>query len=224
VRCDNKSLESVVVAIGEKEWPCQRDDDNGRQWRLPVDSTPFERLSEPLNFDVRAVDVDGLSPAELISGHIGVAPDRPPRALIGAVAGKVLPAARPVLSYGAADDYGLSALVLRLQVTHSGGEVRSSELPVWKISEGEAPQTALRGRYNLDLGPLGLSVGDKVRVTLEARDFRGSQSGTTAESEPVTLQVTDEKGVLAELNESDEKSFRILDELIQRQLGMGETR
>jgi hypothetical protein len=62
-----------------------------------------------------------------------------------------------------------------------------------------------------------------VRVTLEVVDYRGDQPGTAVQSEPVVFQVTDESGILAGLVEADEKSARQLDEIIQRQLGAGES-
>src|SRR4029077_18436377 len=92
------------------------------------------------------------------------------------------------------------------------------------IAAEEQPRTALRGRLVFDLGPLVLSKGDQVRVTLEAVDFRGDQPGTPAHSELIVFQVTDENGILAGLVESDAKSARQLDQIIQRQLGIGESR
>ena len=51
-----------------------------------------------------------------------------------------------------------------------------------------------------------------------------SSARATAQSEPIVFQVTDESGILAGLIEADEKSARQLDQIIQRQLGIGEAR
>jgi hypothetical protein len=63
--------------------------------------------------------------------------------------------------------------------------------------------------------------GDQLKVTVEAVDYRGSLPGKSAASEPLSLFVTDERGVLAAMVESDQRSARQLDAIIERQLGIG---
>jgi hypothetical protein len=167
-------------------------------------------------------DLDGISPEAPLRGHIRIEADRPPRIAAAVVTEKVLPAARPGITWGAADDYGLAEIRIHKQVIRSSGQIEQTVDVVRKIPDQSQPQKALRGRLELDLAPFGLAKGDQVRVTLEAVDYRGDHPGTPVQSEPVVFHVTDESGILAGLVEADEKSARQLDEIIQRQLGAGE--
>ena len=69
----------------------------------------------------------------------------------------------------------------------------------------------LAGTATVKLDGLGLRVGDQVRVTARAVDYRGEAAGRAAASEPILLEVTDERGILAGLLESDERSIEQLD-------------
>jgi hypothetical protein len=79
----------------------------------------------------------------------------------------------------------------------------------------------LEGVATLKLDGLGLQVGDQVSVIVRAVDHRGDAAGRTAESEPILLEVTDERGILAALLESDERSVEQLDAIIDRELTVG---
>jgi len=98
----------------------------------------------------------------------------------------------------------------------------ASDLPV--------PRTPLlgdrlpfEGRYGLALSRWKLLPGDRLKLTLEVSDERGPAQSSTYRSEPVVLEVTDEAGLLAAIAESDEQSGRKLDEVIQQQLGTGDS-
>lgn len=224
VQCGNKALAKAELVTGTSRYALEPEDAENRVWKLPVKGTPLERVTAPVPFEVEVVDEDGLSPEQPLRGHIRIEADRPPRVAAAVVTEKVLPAARPGIVWGAADDYGLAEIRLLKQITRNSGENEQSVDTVRKIPDQDQPQTALRGRYVLDLAPLALSKGDQVRVTLEVVDYRGNHPGTTAQSEPVVFLVTDESGILAGLIEADEKSARQLDQIIQRQLGIGESR
>jgi hypothetical protein len=224
VRCGNKRLGKVELVTGEAHYALQPQDVENHEWKLAASGTPLSRVTEPIPFEIEAVDEDGLSPDQALRGHIRIEADRPPRIAAAVVTEKVLPAAQPGIAWGAADDYGLAEIRLHRQLTRQNGEIEQALEIVRKVPGADQPQTVLRGRYVLDLAPLSLSKGDQVRVTLEAVDYRGDQSGMTAQSEPVVFQVTDESGILAGLIEADAKSARQLDEIIQRQLGIGEPR
>ena len=60
-----------------------------------------------------------------------------------------------------------------------------------------------------------------MRIVLEAIDYRG-EPGVSAESEPILLDITDESGILAAVSEGDRRSQEQIDDLIRRQLGIGE--
>jgi hypothetical protein len=224
VRCGNKSLAKVELVTDDARFSLEPQDAERQIWKLPTAGTPLARVTGPIPFEVEAVDEDGLSPDQPLRGHIRIEADRPPRIAAAVVTEKVLPAAQPGIAWGAADDYGLAEIRLHRQITRQTGEIDQAIDVVQNVVAKDQPQTSLRGRYVLNLAPLSLSKGDQVRVTLEAVDYRGDQSGMTAQSEPVVFQVTDESGILAGLIEADEKSARQLDEIIQRQLGIGEPR
>ena len=82
----------------------------------------------------------------------------------------------------------------------------------------------LEGSVRVPLAALGLKKGDQVRVTLTATDYRGSGKGQTSSSEPIVLDITDVSGILAALSETDERSAKQLETIIERQLGVGGTR
>jgi len=224
VRCGNKALSKADFLTGTSRYALEPDDAEKHIWKLPLQGTPLARVTAPVPFEVEVVDEDGLSPEQPLRGHIRIEADRPPRVAAAVVTEKVLPAAKPGIVWGAADDYGLAEVRLLKQITKNSGETEQSVDVVRKVQEKEQPQTALRGRYVLDLAPLTLSKGDQVRVTLEVVDYRGQHPGMTAQSEPVVFMVTDESGILAGLIEADEKSAKQLDQIIQRQLGIGESR
>lgn len=98
----------------------------------------------------------------------------------------------------------------------------------WVLADGtytfmirrEVGQLNLYRQFILDLTPLALQKDDQVRLELEAVDFRGEQPGVATRSEPLMLTVTDERGVLAAMVESDEQSAQQLNSIIQRQLGI----
>ena len=79
----------------------------------------------------------------------------------------------------------------------------------------------LEGVATVKLDGLGLTLGDQVRVFVRATDYRGDAAGRAAESEPILLEVTDERGILAGLLESDERSIEQLDAIIDRELKVG---
>ena len=81
-----------------------------------------------------------------------------------------------------------------------------------------------QGRHPVDLGPLRLVPGDRVKLTLEASDYRGELPGESYFAEPLVLEIADEATVMAAIGEADEESDKQLNELIQQQLRIGESR
>ena len=77
------------------------------------------------------------------------------------------------------------------------------------------------GAYKLDMTKMELERGDQVRIVLEAIDHRG-KPGVSTLSEPILLDITDESGILAAVSEGDRRSQEQIDDLIRRQLGIGE--
>jgi hypothetical protein len=216
--CANKALVNAALSLGDREIPLAGDA-SGRTWTLDPKGTPFESVSEVLSFQLVATDADGLGIPEPIPCSIRIRPDRPPQVAAAMVSRHVLPAARPRLAYGAGDDFGIASIAIRRELVR-GDEKIDLGLETISIPEA-APQTSVRGQHVLDLGPLKLQKDDQVTLTVEAVDYRGEAPGKRSAAEPLVLHITDERGVLAALMESDEKSARQLDAIIERQLGVG---
>jgi hypothetical protein len=91
-----------------------------------------------------------------------------------------------------------------------------------------AARLPLAGKFPLKLSPLKLAKGDRIKITLEVTDYRGENDagqavGTTFQSEPLVLEISDESGVLAAISEADQRSEERLTDIIKRQLGIGES-
>ncbi|MDQ3333342.1 MAG: DUF4175 domain-containing protein, partial [Planctomycetota bacterium] len=190
-------------------------------WTLTPKSTPFETISEPLNFAIEVFDDDRLSLSEPLAGSIRLRADRPPRVTATAVVRRVLPTARPELSYAASDDFGVRDVMAKMTVRRADGSQteHSVALPVERESPSE-----VAGRQALDFSSLQLAKGDQVVVTVMAEDVRGDRNGETANAEPLTFEVTDRQGLLTGLLEADEEGAERLDAIIRRELGIGAQR
>jgi hypothetical protein len=223
--CANKSLRDATVAVQHRPTIELAATDGDRTlWSLPAsltdDESPFARVKNLLAFEVQVTDDDGLQLERPLVAVVRIQEDRPPKMAAAVVTDRVLPTAKPSITFGAADDFGVAAIRLHCDIHRGMAEPRRQSFDV--VKPGGEPQPVLRGRHPLDLRPLGLTKGDEVHVTLEAIDFRGANAGQSARSEPIILRVTDESGVLAGLSEADERSARQLDAIIQRQLGIGD--
>lgn len=224
VRCSNKPLARVSLDVEGTSFPLTSSDD-GRVWKL-VGESPFAPVLSPVKFTVVAIDVAGLEPDERIVGYIRTKLDRPPRVAAAVVSRKVVPSARPRVTFGAVDDFGIGRIVAVLHVVRAKG-TSSEERFVREIRPDDpaAPlEPIVRGEHPLDLSPFKLEPGDELRVTLEAVDRRGARPGKTGSSEALILTVTDRAGILAGLMEADQQSAKQLDRIIERELGIGGSR
>lgn len=227
LKCLNKPLRNATVAVQHGPTiELTATDARRQQWSLPETAAdgddPFARVTSLLAFEVQVTDDDGLQLERPLVAVVRIQEDRPPKVAAAVVTDRVLPTARPSITFGAADEFGVAAIRLHCDIHHGMAEPRRQSFDV--VKPDTEPQLVLRGRHPLDLRPLGLAKGDEVHVTLEAIDFRGANAGQSARSEPIVLRVTDESGVLAGLTEADERSARQLDAIIQRQLGIGESK
>jgi hypothetical protein len=220
----DKPLESAKLSVLEAQYPLERMPRSTAEvrdtWQLDQPGTPLAQVMEPLRYEIQVVDRDGLSLREPLQGFIRIKADRPPRVTAAMITQHVLPTGRPTISYGAADDYGIAQLRVRRQIARQDGRTSEDTLDVPLAGP---PQKLLRGTFPLELSPLKLAKGDQLRVTFEAVDYRGALPGKSALSEPLVVQITDERGVLAAMVEADERSARQLDAIIERQLGIGDS-
>jgi len=227
VTCTNKSLTSAALVVEGKEYPLQAEAGSGR-WSLPAAGSPLAVITQPVRFELRVVDEHGLSPDPAVSGAIRLKPDALPRVSADVRTRLVLPGGTPRVEWTAADDHGIRDVTVIVEpFVRSTGPAKPVE-PV-RFSAVDVPAAGWMGRDALPLSgavaipldALRLAKGDQVRVTLQATDYRGERAGQTSSSDPIVLDVTDEPGLLASLYESDERSARQLDSIIERQLQVG---
>ena len=227
----DKVLKEAALSIDGRRFEMIRDESHTPLsgtatdcWTLATDNTPLARVLDPLRYEIRAVDMDDLEPERPTRGVIRIKADHEPRVVASAVTEFVLPAANPGVSYDASDDYGLARLSILPEVTHEDGRVdQPGEIVMYQLPEHESPLAEVRARYALDLAPLGLVKGDELKITLQAVDYRGrAQEGKATLSEPLLFQVTDERGILAAMAETDRESAGRLKTMIQRQIEVGE--
>ncbi|PQO25062.1 hypothetical protein C5Y96_26530 [Blastopirellula marina] len=192
-------------------------------WQLDQQQASLSNIQETVTYQLNAVDKYGLSPASPIRGTIRVVPDRIPSASLQTIHHIVLATASPVIRYRASDDFGLANLSFQLKIHHGQMDPRVVEVPLKSFAVNQAPQTSLEGEFSLDLSPWSLEVGDRVEVTLVATDFRDNAAEMPGQSDPINLEIGDESTVLAAIAEADKQSEQMLSELIQQQLGLGET-
>jgi hypothetical protein len=79
------------------------------------------------------------------------------------------------------------------------------------------------GAYALDLSPMNLVKGDRIKLYLEVVDYRGQQPGASFLSDPLVLEVSDPSGVYAAILEADERAEQRLTDIHQLELGIGES-
>ena len=218
--------------IAGQRYPLKREDDPaagtetpGLNWVLePTADMPLAAVREAVHFALQITDADDQQLERPLEGIVRVRADAPPRVAAAVITQSVLPTAAPTIYLRATDDFGLASLVLVREVLHPDGQTEEGETAIYALPDAEPPQKNIEINYAFPLGPLKLSKGDSVKVTVRATDFRGRQKdgrlqdGKSTLSEPLVFQVTDEQGVLAAMIEADRQSAAELKEMIQRQL------
>ncbi len=230
-------------------------DDTQRSWEL-TDESSFDRVVEPLRFEIQVTDEDGLQLETPLRGYVRLKPDRPPTCAAAVVHSVVLPNAKPKIEYRVNDDYGVGRIRLHIAVERATPDPIAdapSAASSAAVSEAPAEDTSLERQtltlldetqpvladrlpieasYVLDLAALrigrggvvqtaNLAKGDRLRLTLEAVDYRGEAPGESYQSDPLILEISDEAGVLAAISQADEKSEQRLTDIIRQQLEIG---
>ncbi|MEX0794620.1 MAG: hypothetical protein WD045_15900, partial [Pirellulaceae bacterium] len=156
-------------------------------------------------------------------GTIRVMTDKAPRAIASMIHKVLLPGAKPQLRLKIDDDFGLASAHLEMRVERNMETVLEERVSLNQELGLTPGQTTLEKSHALALSRWKLQPGDRLQITLAAEDNRGDQPGRIGRSEPLVLEIADESGVLAAISEADQQSEQLLGELIQRQLGIGET-
>ena len=134
----------------------------------------------------------------------------------------VLPVAKPRIRFGARDDFGLSRVTAIVQLARSDGTSDERTIPIRQFTPEQQPQLQFQDEFALELAPFKLAKGDEIKLTLKAEDYRGEAPAKANVSEPLMLKVTDRSGILRALQDADQKSAQQLDEIIRRELSLGE--
>jgi hypothetical protein len=235
VRCTNKNLASATLVVDAAEHPLRPTGSAAgglaADWEIAAADSPLARLDKTVAFELRVVDEDGLGADMPLVGSIRVKPDAPPRVTADMQTRLVLPTAVPRLTWRVADDHAVSRVVVVAEVVAGRDSQAGEQWPRTLTLPAELPAGAagwvgrerlpLEGSVQVKLDPLGLQVGDQVRLTVRAADYRGAADGREAQSEPIMIEVTDERGILAALTETDERSVQQLDAIIDRELTVG---
>jgi hypothetical protein len=251
IECTNrKKLSSAWLTVlgqaSSQRYDLASQDEEGLRWSLPAVDSPFHRVTDPLRFEIQVTDEDGLHLETPIRGYVRIKLDRPPVCAAAVVHKVVLPTAKPKIEYRVNDDYGISKILLHVAVEReqrAGSETTEDAATMERqsLSLLTAAQPILSGslpvddRYVFDLEalqierngqtqPANLAKGDRLKLTLEAVDYRGDLPGESYQSDPLVLEISDEAGVLAAISEADEKSEQRLTDIIRQQLGIGETK
>ncbi|MEX1040606.1 MAG: hypothetical protein WDZ51_08255 [Pirellulaceae bacterium] len=219
-----EQVEIEIMRMGQPDKLRLEAVDSERQiWRLAGSENPLNDLREPLTYKLTAVDQHGLNPQGTPRGTIRVMTDKAPRAIASMIHKVLLPGAKPQLRLKIDDDFGLASAHLEMRVERNMETVLEERVSL-NQELGLAPgQTTLEKSHALALSRWKLQPGDRLQITLAAEDNRGGQPGRIGRSEPLVLEIADESGVLAAISEADQQSEQLLGELIQRQLGIGET-
>ena len=183
---------------------------------------PLAAVRRAVRFALQITDADDQQLERPLEGIVRVQPMprrawRPPSS-----PASVLPTAAPTIYLRATDDFGLASLALVREVVHPDGQTEEGETPIYALPDGSRPRRTSRSTTP-SLGPLKLSKGDSVKVTVRATDFRGRAGRQIDVVRSLVFQVTDEQGVLAAMIEADKQSAAELKDMIQRQLGIGES-
>lgn len=254
LRCTNKKLESATLVIDGAEHPLRPRNVDGlagagaaAEWELAGSATPLTRLERTVAYEIRVVDEDGLGGDMPLVGSIRVKPDGPPRVTAQVQTRLVLPSASPRVAWKVADDHAIARVEVLVESMPAAGPAEESAgnspasrpagavtIPIQLPTGGGVAASGggwvggdrlpLEGSATVKLGGFGLQVGDQVRVVVRAVDYRGDAAGREAASDPILLQVTDERGVIAALTESDSQSIEQLDAIIDRELSVGGAR
>lgn len=251
LRCVNeKPLKEVWMTAkgkgGAKKLPLVKTDAEGLVWTLPAEQSPLQQIREEIRFEIQVTDHDDLHLESPIRGVIRLRADRPPTGAAEVVHRVVLPTAKPIIHYRVSDDYGIAQLALQVAIERNPEALGTPELepaststdttpgsnqqvPPVSFSLHAPPQAPIsaarpvRGTYALDLAPLMLAKGDRLKLTLAITDYRGDTPGESYLSDPLILEISDESGVLAAISEADERSEQRLTDIIKKQLGIGES-
>ena len=225
-----KDLKTVVLRIGEEKFELK---DSGKKsknkrpiWVLKDKVTPFKVVRKRLKYSIEVTDKDDLQPELEYAGLIQIRADKPPRVQASLVSRYVLPEAAPMIDFIARDDYGIGKVQVHVEVSRQQQEPEKVDsLTVPAEADEEKDKSRFRGSHACDLKKYDLKKDDIVRLIVEVTDDRGAElEGESSRSEALSMRVTDRSGLLNAITELDKNSVRQLDAIIEKELGIGDSK
>ena len=225
-----KELKKVILKIGEENFkliPSSRKSaDNRPVWVLEAPKTPLTVVKKRLKYSIEVTDVDGLQPELEIAGLIQIRADKPPRVQASLVSRYVLPEAAPMIDLIARDDYDIGKVQVHVEVSRQQQQPEKVDsITVPAKLDVDAARNRFKASPACDLKKYDLKKDDIVRLIVEVTDGRGEElEGESSRSEALSLRVTDRSGLLNAITELDKNSVRQLDAIIEKELGIGDSK
>ena len=229
LKCENKSLKQAWVAIDDKKYPLIQEitkDEAGNtytNWISDEKNSPLNSLSKTTTFYFHAIDEDHLKLEYPIGSKIRVTKDQKPKITASMVTLWIRPKySRPTVVYSAFDDYALAKIITHAKVYRKKKLVEHKQFTTANFSPALTRNQLplVRKKYPIDISQLNVKVGDEVKVTLQAVDFRGNLPGESAFTKEILLKVTDESGILSSLTPSMQQAEKRLHETFLLELGI----
>ena len=225
-----KELKKVILKIGEENFKLKdsgrKSADNRPVWVLEAAKTPFTVVKKRLKYSIEVTDVDGLQPELEIAGLIQIRADKPPRVQASLVSRYVLPEAAPMIDLIARDDYDIGKVQVHVEVSRQQQQPEKVDsITVPAKLDVDAARNRFKASPACDLKKYDLKKDDIVRLIVEVTDGRGEElEGESSRSEALSLRVTDRSGLLNAITELDKNSVRQLDAIIEKELGIGDSK
>ncbi len=225
-----KALKTVVLRIGEEKFDLKdsgiKSADKRPIWVLKDKVTPLKVVRKRLKYSIEVTDVDDLRPELEYAGLIQIRADKPPRVQASLVSRYVLPEAAPMIDLIARDDYGIGKVQVHVEVSRQQQEPEKVDsLTVPAKADEDKNKNRFRASHPCALKKYDLKKDDIVRLIVEVTDDRGEAlEGESSRSEALSLRVTDRSGLLNAITELDKNSVRQLDAIIEKELGIGDSK
>ena len=126
----------------------------------------------------------------------------------------------------ARDDYGIGKVQVHVEVSRQQQEPEKVDsLTVPAKADEEKAKNRFKASHLCALKKYDLKKDDIVRLIVEVTDDRGAElEGESSRSEALSLRVTDRSGLLNAITELDKNSVRQLDAIIEKELGIGDSK
>ena len=225
-----KELKKVILKIGEENFKLipsgRKSADNRPVWVLEAPKTPLTVVKKRLKYSIEVTDVDGLQPELEIAGLIQIRADKPPRVQASLVSRYVLPEAAPMIDLIARDDYDIGKVQVHVEVSRQQQQPEKVDsITVPAKLDVDAARNRFKASPACNLKKYNLKKDDIVRLIVEVTDGRGEElEGESSRSEALSLRVTDRSGLLNAITELDKNSVRQLDAIIEKELGIGDSK